>query len=87
MLIDRLEMCHELVFRDRIGRLPYTWIALDVLLSKLQIVELNEKDVRDIVYLLSAYPVALSGTEPGTISLDLSGPSSGMTGAGGARSR
>jgi hypothetical protein len=50
--------------------MPYTLDVLDVLLSKLQIVELNDKDVRDIVYLLSAYPV-LSGAEAGTISLDL----------------
>ena len=73
VLIDRLEMCHELVFRDRIGRLPYTLDVLDVLLSKLQIVQLNEKDVRDIVYLLAAHPVAQSG-EPGTISLELFRP-------------
>ncbi len=44
-----------------------------MLLSKLQIVKLNEKDVRDIVYLLSAYPVR-DGTEAGTISLDLYRP-------------
>src|SRR5262249_52790714 len=46
---------------------------LDVLLSKLQIVKLNEKDVRDIVYLLSGYPVR-DGTEAGTISLGLYRP-------------
>ena len=67
VLIDRLVMCHELDFRDRITRLPYTLDVVDVLLSKLQIVKLNEKDVQDIVYLLSAYPVAGTGDE-GTIS-------------------
>jgi hypothetical protein len=70
VLIDRLAMCHELDFRERISRMPYTLDPLDVLLSKLQIVKLNEKDVRDIVYLLSAYPVR-DGTDVGTISLDM----------------
>jgi hypothetical protein len=73
VLIDKLSMCHELVFKDRITRMPYTLDPLDVLLSKLQIVKLNEKDVRDIVYLLSGYPVR-DGTEAGTISLDLYRP-------------
>jgi hypothetical protein len=57
VLIDRLEMCHALEFRDRITRLPATLDVVDVLLSKLQIVELNEKDAQDAIYLLSAYPV------------------------------
>lgn len=73
VLIDRLAMCHELDFRGRITRMPYTLDPLDILLSKLQIVMLNEKDVRDIVYLLSAYPVR-DGTEVGAISLDLFRP-------------
>lgn len=73
VLIDKLAMCHELEFKDRITRMPYTLDPLDVLLSKLQIVKLNEKDVRDIVYLLSAYPVR-DGAEAGTISLDLYRP-------------
>jgi hypothetical protein len=73
VLIDKLSMCHELEFKDRIARMPYTLDPLDVLLSKLQIVKLNEKDVRDIVYLLSAYPVR-EGSETGTIALDLYRP-------------
>jgi len=73
VLIDRLVMCHELDFRGRISRMPYTLDPLDVLLSKLQIVKLNEKDVRDIVYVLSAYPL-VPGTETGSISLALFRP-------------
>lgn len=69
VLIDRLVMCHELDFRDRITRMPYTLDVVDVLLSKLQIVRLNKKDVHDIVYLLAAYPVAEAGDE-GTISAE-----------------
>jgi hypothetical protein len=69
VLVDTLEMCHVLDFRDRIERMPFTLDVTDLLLSKLQIVEINEKDVKDIVYLLAAYPVA-DGDEPGTIGLD-----------------
>jgi hypothetical protein len=73
VLIDKLAMCHELEFKDRITRMPYTLDPLDVLLSKLQIVKLNQKDVLDIVYLLSGYPVR-EGANEGTISLDLYRP-------------
>jgi hypothetical protein len=69
VLVDRIEMCHELVFTERIERMPVTLDVTDLLLSKLQIVELNAKDVQDIVYLLSAFPVK-TGDEPGTIGLD-----------------
>jgi hypothetical protein len=72
VLIDKLVMCHELDFRDRISRMPWTLDVVDVLLSKLQIFKLNEKDVLDAVYLLAAYPVR-DGSEPGTISLEAFG--------------
>jgi hypothetical protein len=49
--------------------MPLTLDLTDLLLSKLQIVELNEKDAQDILYLCSAYPVS-DGDEPGTIGLD-----------------
>jgi hypothetical protein len=57
VMVDRLTMCHTLDFRASFFRLPFTIDAVDVLLSKLQIVELNEKDARDIVHLLAALPL------------------------------
>jgi|SRR5215475_194213 len=69
VLVDTLQMCHVLEFRDRIERMPFTLDVTDLLLSKLQIVEINEKDVQDVLYLLAAYPVA-EGDVPGTIGLD-----------------
>src|SRR5215471_2266087 len=48
VMVDRLTMCHTLDFRPSFDRQPFTIDAVDVLLSKLQIVELNEKDLRDI---------------------------------------
>lgn len=69
VIMDELSMCHVLNFRDRIDRMPYTLDVADLLLTKLQVVEQNEKDIHDIVYLLSAYPVR-DGDEPGSIGLD-----------------
>ena len=57
VMVDRLSMCHTLDFRPSFDRQPFTIDAVDVLLSKLQIVELNEKDLRDIVHLLAGLPL------------------------------
>ncbi len=58
VMVDRLTMCHTLDFRPSFKKLPYTVDVADLLLSKLQIVELNEKDARDIVQLLSCMPIS-----------------------------
>jgi hypothetical protein len=68
VIMDRLNMCHVLDFHDRVERMPWTLDVTDLLLSKLQIFELNRKDVHDLLHLLSAYEV-LGGDEPGTIGL------------------
>jgi hypothetical protein len=57
VLLDRLDMCHVLDFRERIEHHPYTLAPTDLLLSKLQIVEINEKDLQDAIYLLAAFPI------------------------------
>jgi hypothetical protein len=61
VMVDRLTMCHVLDFRPGYWRLPFTLDAIDVLLSKLQIFELNEKDARDILQLLAGLPARDSG--------------------------
>ncbi len=68
VVMDKLNMCHVLVFKDRIDRMPYTLDVTDLLLTKLQIVELNRKDVHDLLHLLSAYEVR-PANESGTIAL------------------
>jgi hypothetical protein len=70
VMVDRLTMCHVLDFRPGFRRLPLTLDAVDILLSKLQIVELNEKDVRDIMQLLSGLPVRAADGAPDEIVLD-----------------
>lgn len=56
VLLDKLHMSHTLEFRDRLTRLPYTLDPIDLLLSKLQIFELNEKDADDCLRLLVSFP-------------------------------
>jgi hypothetical protein len=65
VMVDRLTMCHTLDFRASFGRLPLTLDAVDLLLSKLQIVELNEKDARDIFQLLGGIPLDEAATGAG----------------------
>jgi hypothetical protein len=70
VMVDRLTMCHTLDFRPAFGRLPLTVDAVDLLLSKLQIVELNFKDARDIVQLLHSLPVGRGGDGAAVIDAD-----------------
>jgi hypothetical protein len=68
VMLDRLVMSHVLDFSERLGRMPHTIDATDLLLSKLQIVELNAKDLHDLASLLACMPVS-EGDERGTIGL------------------
>lgn len=52
VFLDMLRMEHDLVLRDRLEIEAYTVSVSDLLLSKLLIYRLNEKDVRDIVTLV-----------------------------------
>jgi hypothetical protein len=58
VIVDRLVMCHTLELRGRLELDAPTLPAADLLLSKLQVVRLNEKDAIDIIVLLSAIPLA-----------------------------
>jgi hypothetical protein len=63
VLIDRLEMCHLFHFRDRLAADYPTLPLAELLLSKLQIVKLNKKDIVDVLVLLSEYPLTENDTE------------------------
>src|ERR1700742_143994 len=58
VMVDRLVMCHTLDFRPSFGNSSLTLDPADLLLSKLQIIELNAKDARDITHLLSGVAVS-----------------------------
>jgi hypothetical protein len=52
VFVGVFKMCHELNLADRLEMVPNTLSPADLLLTKLQIVELNQKDVMDVVTLL-----------------------------------
>jgi hypothetical protein len=64
VMVDRLTMCHVLDFRPSFNTVSPTLDPADLLLSKLQIVELNAKDAHDIFHLLSGVPVAKDSVRP-----------------------
>jgi len=57
VFFNELDMCHRIDFRRRL-LIDYPTISLaDLLLEKLQIVEINEKDVKDVIVLLSDHKI------------------------------
>jgi hypothetical protein len=70
VFIGQFSMCHEIPLADRLGRHPLTVPLAELLLTKLQIVELTDRDQRDILSLLFAAHVnggGESGIEPSYI--------------------
>lgn len=57
VLVGSFKMCHEVRFGGRLALEPVTVPLAELLLTKLQIIELNEKDVRDALALLHDHPV------------------------------
>ncbi len=69
IFINEFHMCHNLKFeRTRLQQDPLTIPLADLLLTKMQIVEINAKDVRDIAALLIEHPLGHQDQE--TINLD-----------------
>jgi hypothetical protein len=58
VLVDRLEMCHRFEFRDRLAISRPTLPLAELLLTKLQIVKINRKDLLDALILLASHPLA-----------------------------
>jgi len=52
LFFEKLEFCHTIELNGRLGLVPRTTSPTDLLLQKLQIVERNEKDLIDVVWLL-----------------------------------
>jgi hypothetical protein len=57
VLLDRFVMCHTLDLKDRLLVEGTTIPLTDLLLTKAQVIQLNEKDIKDIVALLLDHPV------------------------------
>jgi hypothetical protein len=56
VFIDEFQMCHFLGLAERVRYAPVTLPPADLLLTKLQLVEINEKDLIDSAALLLAVP-------------------------------
>lgn len=57
VLVDRFAMCHTLELRQRIALDDLTIPLADLLLTKLQVVQLNNKDLLDLSALLADHPL------------------------------
>ena len=68
VLIDRMEMSHKFEFAGRLAVDNPTLPLAEMLLTKVQIAQINRKDILDGLALLSEYP--LGNGDDGTINLD-----------------
>ena len=57
VFLDSFEMDHELNFKRRVGLDRYTIPLTDLLLTKIQVVKVNVKDLKDIVAILEDHQV------------------------------
>jgi hypothetical protein len=58
VFVGAFRMCHEIPLSDRLTHGSDTVPLAELLLTKLQIIELNEKDIRDTVLLLHGHEIA-----------------------------
>lgn len=58
VFVGSFRMCHEIPLEGRLGTHEQTVPLAELLLTKLQIIELNEKDIQDTVTLLDEHDVS-----------------------------
>ena len=63
VFVGAFEMCHTLPLAERLTLEPLTVPAADLLLTKLQIVQLNRKDISDALALVLVEPVQTDGDD------------------------
>lgn len=68
VFLDKLEFCHDVMFQDRLELDEPTVPLTELMLEKMQIVKINEKDVIDTIMLLREHEVGPSDNE--TINAD-----------------
>ena len=64
VFVGAFSMCHEIPIADRLDRDPFTVPLAELLLTKLQIVKLTERDERDVYNLCFHHEIGVAG-EPG----------------------
>ena len=57
LFINAFRMCHEIPLGDRLQVETQTVPLAELMLTKLQIIEVNEKDIRDTVLLFHGHPI------------------------------
>jgi hypothetical protein len=70
IVLDELDMCHSISFSGRLEMSEWTLPLADLLLTKLQIIELTQKDIQDIVSLLYGHQITQSERDIDAIGLD-----------------
>ncbi len=68
VFLDKLEFCHTVPWKGRLELDPETIPLAELLLQKMQIVEINEKDLIDTIMLLLEFPLGHHDDE--TINID-----------------
>lgn len=63
VFVGAFEMCHRLPITERLGLESLTVPLAELLLTKLQIVQMNEKDIRDICALVLDHPLGNNDVE------------------------
>jgi hypothetical protein len=63
VFVETLRMCHTLPFGTRLELRAWTLPPADLVLSKLQIVELTDRDAQDLVALLADHPLTPSDAD------------------------
>ncbi|HUK29303.1 MAG TPA: hypothetical protein VLV31_12835 [Candidatus Acidoferrales bacterium] len=58
IFLDVFEMCHKFNFKDRLTLDKYTIPLVDLLATKLQVVEITEREYRDIISLIHDHEIA-----------------------------
>jgi len=64
VFLGDFEMCHRISLRERLGAQAATLPLAELLMTKLQVFELNARDVVDIVALLLEHDVGITTPEP-----------------------
>ena len=63
VFLDVFEMCHSFNFKDRLEVDTKTIPLADMLITKIQIIDVNEKDLKDAVCLFADYDVGAGDAE------------------------
>jgi hypothetical protein len=67
VFVEKLNFCHTVEVRSRLDRHPVTLAIEELMLAKLQIIEMTTTDVMDIGVILATHPVAEDDGDPESI--------------------